>query len=50
MGAIIGLEVAALVELAAHQGNDPAIMSRLLPAIERGMMAAFANKDGDDGS
>lgn len=49
MGGVIGLEVGSLVTLAEHQGNDPAIMSRLIPAIERGLLMAMADKDKDDG-
>ncbi len=50
MGAIIGLEISGLVELASLQGNDGYVMSRLLPAIERGMMSALAERDAGDDS
>tara|TARA_B100000674_G_scaffold498677_1_gene538567 strand:- start:3650 stop:3886 length:237 start_codon:yes stop_codon:yes gene_type:complete len=49
MGGIIGLEVGALVDLSVHQGNDPAIMSRLIPSIERGLLMAVSDKGSDDG-
>lgn len=49
MGSVIGLEMGALMALAQHQDIDLGALSKLLPAIERGMMAAILDKGSGDG-
>ena len=49
MGGVAGIDMGVTLKMAATLGYDARAAVELIPAAERGMVAAFNKRDGENG-